>query len=66
MDLRGANDVLIDAGEDRVQRVGGEMRLRVEVNLAATESECVGRFGDDAERWAEGTQSVLMRFMKSL
>eukprot|EP00177_Eucheuma_denticulatum_P001217 GFKZ01002196.1.p1 GENE.GFKZ01002196.1~~GFKZ01002196.1.p1 ORF type:complete len:204 (+),score=33.88 GFKZ01002196.1:182-793(+) len=66
MDLRGGNDVFIDAGEERVQRVAGEMRLRVEVNLAATESDCVGRLGEDADVWAEGTQAVLMRFMKSL
>lgn len=63
VDLRGGSDVFIEA--ERVEQVEEEVKVRVEINLAATEGDWMGRVVED-ERWGESAAGALLRFMTSL
>lgn len=63
VDLRGASDVVLEAGA--AEDVSGELRARVDANLAATEADVVSRVVED-ERWSEVGSRALLAFMQSL
>lgn len=63
VDLRGGSDIVLD--KDKVEDVEAEMRLRVDINLAATEADFESRVVTD-ERWAESGTRALMDFVKGL
>lgn len=62
MDLRGGSDVFWEGGS--VEEVAGEKRVRVEINLAATEGDVIGRVVRDDD-WRESTSLALLTFMKT-
>ncbi|KAI0560003.1 hypothetical protein FGB62_128g014 [Gracilaria domingensis] len=63
VDLRGATDVVLD--KKCVSEVDSETRLRLSVNLIATEHDVVGRVLSD-ERWDEVGTNAVLSFMKRL
>lgn len=63
VDMRGGTDLVLEA--DKVSEVDAEMRTRVWINLAATESDVLERAVSD-ERWNENASKVLLVFLKSI
>lgn len=63
MDLRGGNDLFLDAA--KVTDISSETRTRVTVNLAVAEGDLIDRAVAD-ERWKEATSAALIAFMKSI
>lgn len=63
MDLRGASDIVLE--KKLVQNVDNETRLRICVNLMATEEDVVDRVLSD-ERWDEVSSRAVLMFMKKL